>query len=104
MSCVQKSVEFAMSEYEPETSVPKQWDKNIPHRQARTLACFDQLPESALIDFNTTSMVLNRSLASLWRDVKAGRLPPPIYVGPKSPRFTVSTVRAMMKHGVLDLG
>jgi hypothetical protein len=88
-----------MSEYESKVGTPQK-DKNITPRQARTLERFDQLPESALIDFNITSMVMDRSLASLWRDVKAGRLPRPIYVGRKSPRFEVGTVRALMKRGV----
>lgn len=78
-------------------------EKNITPRQARTLASFEQLPDSALIDFQITSILIDRSIPSLWRDVKAGRLPRPTYVGPKSPRLRVGTVRARMK-GARDVG
>lgn len=73
-------------------------ETRIAPRLPRGVACFDQLPDSALIDLRTTSWVIDRSMASLWRDAKAGRLPL-IYVGPKSPRVQVGTVRALQKGG-----
>lgn len=72
-------------------------ERHITSRQARVLACFDELPDSVLIDFQVASIVMDRSLASLWRDVKAGVLPQPTYVGRKSPRLQIGTVRARMK-------
>ena len=32
------------------------------------------------------------SLATVWRDVKAGRLPPPVYLAPKRPRWRLRDV------------
>lgn len=91
-----------MSAYSSSTGFNPDHD-DIASRLGRTLACFDQLPDSALIDLQTTSMVIHRSVASLWRDVKAGLLPL-IYVGPKSPRVQVGTVRALIKRGARDVG
>lgn len=77
-------------------------EDNTTSRIARTLACFDQLPDSALIDLQTMSIVIHRSIASLWRDAKAGRLPL-TYVGPKSPRVRVGTVRTITKGGMRNV-
>jgi len=32
------------------------------------------------------------SLATVWRDVKAGRLPPPVYIAPSRPRWRLRDV------------
>lgn len=55
---------------------------------------FDQLPGSALMSAKEVSSLINRSRASLWRDVQAGRLPKPIAIGPKTRRWRVSDVRS----------
>jgi predicted DNA-binding transcriptional regulator AlpA len=60
---------------------------------------FDQLPGSALMSVKEVSSLINRSRASLWRDVKAGRLPKPIAVGPKARRWRVADVRAYLEGG-----
>ncbi|MGA0848002.1 MAG: helix-turn-helix transcriptional regulator [Pontimonas sp.] len=42
-----------------------------------------------------------RSRASIWRDVKAGRLPQPISIGPKARRWRVEDVRAYLNGGAV---
>lgn len=63
------------------------------------LTSFDHLPDTALVDVHTITALAKRSRASLWRDVKAGRLPQPIAIGPKTRRWRVSDVRAYLNGG-----
>ena len=46
------------------------------------LAAFPHLPDEAFADIKTVSAVTSRSPASIWRDVKAGRLPAPTRSAP----------------------
>jgi predicted DNA-binding transcriptional regulator AlpA len=57
---------------------------------------FDQMPGSALLSAKELSSLINRSRASLWRDVQAGRLPKPIAIGPQARRWRVEDVRAYL--------
>ena len=67
---------------------------------ARTrLKEFDQMPGSALMSAKELSSLMNRSRASIWRDVQAGRLPQPIAIGPQARRWRVSDVRAYLNGG-----
>jgi len=63
------------------------------------LSSFDGLPDTALVDVHTITALAKRSRASLWRDVKAGRLPQPVAIGPKTRRWRVEDVRAYLKGG-----
>lgn len=58
---------------------------------------YDDLPGSALVDIKTVKVIFGRSSASVWRDVKAGRLPKPIKAGPRSTRWRVSELRAVQQ-------
>ena len=58
---------------------------------------FDNLPDSALLDIRAVSVLACRSRASLWRDVRDGRLPKPIAIGPQTKRWRVADVRAYLK-------
>lgn len=60
---------------------------------------FDQMPGSALMSAKELSSLINRSRASIWRDVHAGRLPQPIAIGPQARRWRVSDVRAYLNGG-----
>lgn len=60
---------------------------------------FDQMPGSALMSAKELSSLINRSRASIWRDVQAGRLPQPIAIGPQARRWRVSDVRAYLNGG-----
>ena len=57
---------------------------------------FDQMPGSALMSAKELSSLINRSRASIWRDVQAGRLPQPIAIGPQARRWRVEDVRAYL--------
>jgi len=70
--------------------------ENIVRRVQRTLAQFNLLPDDALIGIRTVSILIDRSPASIWRDVAKGRLPKPVKMG-HSTRFHVGAVRAAMK-------
>ncbi|MGY8985511.1 MAG: helix-turn-helix transcriptional regulator [Sphingomonadales bacterium] len=57
------------------------------------IAAFGGLPDSALLSINEISALASRSNASIWRDVKAGRLPKPLKIGAGSSRWLVGDVR-----------
>lgn len=63
------------------------------------LTSFDDLPDTALVDVHTITALAKRSRASVWRDVKSGRLPQPIAIGPKTRRWRVADVRAYLNGG-----
>jgi len=60
---------------------------------------FDNLPDDALLDVRDVGILASRSRASLWRDVKSGRLPQPIAIG-GAKRWRVEDVRAYLKGDV----
>jgi len=60
---------------------------------------FDNLPDDALLDVRDVGTLVSRSRASLWRDVKSGRLPQPIAIG-GAKRWRVEDVRAYLKGDV----
>lgn len=65
------------------------------------LLSFDDLPDAALVDVYTITALAKRSRASVWRDVKAGRLPQPIAIGPQARRWRVADVRAYLNGGAV---
>jgi predicted DNA-binding transcriptional regulator AlpA len=58
-----------------------------------TLANFDSLPDSALVDVKTISALLGRSPSSIWRDARLGKLPSPVKTGPACTRWNVGAIR-----------
>lgn len=58
-----------------------------------TLAHFDALPDSAMVDVQTVAGVLGRSASSIWRDSRTGRLPRPVKTGPACTRWNVGAIR-----------
>lgn len=72
---------------------------NSPPRRAANLpriAKFDQMPDSFLLTAKEVCQITSRSRTSLWRDVKDGRLAPPVRVGARSSRWTARAVRNYM--------
>ena len=57
------------------------------------LAAFDSLPDSALIDVSTYSLLLGCSTNTIWRRAAAGMLPKPIRVSDQQTRWRVGDVR-----------
>ena len=66
-------------------------------RLAKKLKQFDVLPETAFVDLKVVCAVRGRSPSSTQRDVKAGRLAPPIRIGPNAMRYRVGDVRKSLK-------
>jgi predicted DNA-binding transcriptional regulator AlpA len=62
-----------------------------PHATSRRkpLAWADAEP---LLTAREAAALRRCSLATVWRDVKTGRLPPPIYLAPKRPRWRLRDV------------
>jgi predicted DNA-binding transcriptional regulator AlpA len=56
----------------------------------------DRLPESALVGTKDICLLARRSRTSIWRDVKAGRLPKPIRLGAYAARWRVADVRQFL--------
>jgi predicted DNA-binding transcriptional regulator AlpA len=54
------------------------------------------MPDDALLSIREISFLSSRSIPSLRRDVKAGRLPKPIFIGPQTQRWRVADVRTWM--------
>lgn len=67
-----------------------------PARITGALAAFPHLPDSAFVNIKVVCAVTARSPASTWRDVKAGRLPAPHKIGPRSTRWQVGELRAAL--------
>lgn len=61
------------------------------------VAHFDALPDSARVDIKVVSTIRNRSAASIWRDVRNGRFPPPIKCGVRSTRWIVGDIRRALE-------
>jgi predicted DNA-binding transcriptional regulator AlpA len=71
-------------------------------RLAKELALFDYKPNNAFVGIKLVCAVCDRSPSSIQRDVKAGRLDPPIKIGPNASRWTVGAVRQRLKRAKTD--
>lgn len=65
----------------------------MPDSYPPTLVNLDDLPPCAMISARQLQALAQRSRVSLWRDVREGRLPPPVQLGPNCIRWTVSDAR-----------
>jgi predicted DNA-binding transcriptional regulator AlpA len=54
------------------------------------------LPDDPLLRAAEGAAETGRAVSTFWRDVRAGRLPAPVYVGPRMPRWRRSELRAAM--------
>ena len=67
-------------------------------RQARLkqkLDLIDSMPDDAAVDIQVVCVLRGRSPASIWRDVKAGRIAQPFKVGPHSTRWRLGDVKGV---------
>ena len=71
----------------------------IQRRIVERISVFDDLPKSALVNISEISAMACRSNASIWRDVKAARLPQPLKIGAGSSRWVVGDVRRYLNGG-----
>jgi predicted DNA-binding transcriptional regulator AlpA len=50
--------------------------------------------DDALLTIREVAAWRRTGVSTAWRDVRSGLLPPPVYVGPKSPRWRFRAIRA----------
>lgn len=62
-------------------------------RTPSALQNFDQLPDTARVRLPVVAGLFSRSASSIWRDVKSGRLPAPVKVGPRATAWIVGELR-----------
>jgi predicted DNA-binding transcriptional regulator AlpA len=74
-----------------------QRDAKSAARVQRTLELFPSLPDDALVETAVYCALRSRSRASHYRDLKEGRIPPPVRVGARSTRWRVGDVRASLR-------
>ena len=84
------------------TSTPRL--SKADERLTKKLEQFDVLPETAFVDYKLVCAVCDRSPSSIQRDVKAGRLAPPIKIGPNAVRFRVGDVRRFLTGVETEIG
>jgi predicted DNA-binding transcriptional regulator AlpA len=53
-------------------------------------------PEDPLLRTAEAAAEAGRAISTFWRDVRAGRLPAPIYLGPRMPRWRRSELRVAL--------
>ena len=68
----------------------------LADKAMETVRQFDDLPDSMLVNIYVIRILADRSLASLWRDIEAGRLAKPIKVGGNTARWRVEDVRKFL--------
>ncbi len=64
------------------------------HYHARRRRKPAYIPDDPLLDAREAAAETGRALSTFWRDVRAGLLPPPYRVTPRSPRWRRSELRA----------
>ena len=64
--------------------------------QLNYIRTFKALPDDALVDLKTVSMLASRSRSSIYRDIQLGHLGKPIRLGKISSRWRVGDVRAYL--------
>ena len=71
-------------------------------RLVRKLEQFPHLPDDAFVGIKVVCAVRDRSPSSTQRDVKAGRLAPPVKIGPNAVRWRVGDVRRSLEGAMPD--
>jgi predicted DNA-binding transcriptional regulator AlpA len=64
-----------------------------PARVCRRRRKPEYVPDDPLLGPTEASAERGTGKSTFWRDVKAGLVPPPTYVGPRMPRWRRSTIR-----------
>lgn len=68
----------------------------MPRALPDSLIHFDTLPNSAYVRLPILVGLRSTSPATVWRDVKAGRLPAPVKLGPNTTAWNVGALRLAM--------
>jgi len=62
---------------------------------------FDKLPNDAHVRVKVVADLFSCSVPTVWRDVRAGRLPKPRKLSPRRTAWRVGDLRAVLAKGVL---
>ena len=68
-----------------------------PRQRLRKDPAPEYRPNDPLITAREAAKETGRGLSTFWRDVKAGGLPRPIYVNPRSPRWRLSSLQQALE-------
>ena len=85
------------------SQIPPVHDADTPEattadaRLVKQIELFKHMPDEAYVDRKVVCALRDRSPSSTSRDVKAGRLAPPIKIGPNAVRWRVGDVRKSLK-------
>ena len=55
------------------------------------------VPDDPLLSAQEAAAERGQAVSTFWRDVAAGRVPPPYYVSPRCPRWRRSELRAALE-------
>ncbi len=61
-------------------------------RRSRPKPVPPSLPLDGLCTASEAALLRRQSIATFWRHVQRGLVPPPVYIGPKSPRWFVRDI------------
>lgn len=73
----------------------------MSHNLNEYLERFSSLPAEALVDVRVVAALYHRSIASIWRDTKAGHIPSPLHVGKRATRWRVGELRHALNTGTV---
>jgi predicted DNA-binding transcriptional regulator AlpA len=76
--------------------------KHQVEKLAARMALLATLPDDALLDFREVCTFLNRSKASLYRDIRAGRIAAPVKIGSSS-RWQIGHIRSLTRSPAYSL-
>lgn len=65
--------------------------------KARKIHGPDYQPSDPLLSAREAAAERGQAKSTFWRDVTAGAAPQPYYIGPKSPRWRLSEIRASVE-------
>ena len=71
--------------------------RNTAARLTAQLARFESLPNDTRVALPLVCELFGRSPASVWRDVKAGRIPKPVKAGIRCTRWLVGDLRGALQ-------
>ena len=68
-----------------------------PATKATRQRAASYVPDDPLLKAAEAAAERGQAVSTFWRDVRAGRVPPAIYVSPKAPRWRRSELRAALE-------
>ena len=69
----------------------------LKQNKTRELRRPEYVQSDPLITANEAAAERGQGVSTFWRDVKSGLVPSPYYIGPKSPRWRQSEIRASVE-------